>query len=363
MGVWGAKPPSAKNFFMQELHDQLCDWDNLLNAYYQAAKGKRGRPDVAAFEYHLGDELVLLQQSLLQKTYQPSPYQSFYIHEPKRRLISAAPFRDRVVHHALCNVMTPYFEQAFLPDSYANRIDKGTHRAIDRVQQFAKRFTYFLPCDVEQFFPAMDHAILLNVLKKLLPRCGKSVMWLIERILTSGKQVLTEEYVMRYFAGDDLFAQARPRGLPIGNLTSQWWANCYLNSLDQFVKREMGSVGYVRYVDDFVLFANEIETLHTWRAALISRLAALRLTLHEPQCYPRPCETGIAFLGFFVFPHFRRLKPRKGYAFWRKFQQTTKNNEPHSIRRSLLGWINHTRYADTYGLRRATLLRFNLLYE
>ncbi|MBI3151063.1 MAG: hypothetical protein HYZ21_02940 [Chloroflexi bacterium] len=144
--------------------NQLYDWDNLLLAYRKASKGKRGHADVAEFEYRLEANLLQLQRELQSQTYQPGEYHSFYIHDPKKRLISAAPFRDRVVHHALCNLIEPVFERSFIFDSYANRIGKGTHKAIDRAQQFARRFKYVLVCDVKQFFPSVDHEILLKIL-------------------------------------------------------------------------------------------------------------------------------------------------------------------------------------------------------
>ncbi len=118
----------------------LYIWDNLLLAYRKASQGKRGHADVAEFEYRLEDNLLQLQQELSNQTYQPGAYHSFYIHDPKKRLISAAPFRDRVVHHALCNLIEPVFEKSFIYDSYANRVGKGTHKAIDRAQLFARRF-------------------------------------------------------------------------------------------------------------------------------------------------------------------------------------------------------------------------------
>jgi retron-type reverse transcriptase len=138
----------------RHLYPKVCDWDNLYLAYRKARKGKRGRPPAATFEYDLEANLVQLWQELAEKTYTPGDYFSFYIHEPKRRLISAAPFRDRVVHHALCNLIEPIFEPSFIYDSYANRVGKGTHRALDRAQQFARRFRYVLQCDVCRFF---DH--------------------------------------------------------------------------------------------------------------------------------------------------------------------------------------------------------------
>ena len=193
------------------LQEQLCDWDNLRLAYQNASRGKRGRGATAAFEYDLADQLLLLETGLREQTYQPGNYHSFYIHEPKKRLISAAPFRDRVMHHALCSVITPYFERLFIANSFANRTGKGTHRALDACQQYARRYRYVLQCDVVQFFPSIDHAVLRETLQRMLP--DDSPMWLINRILASGQGVLAEEYSMVYFPGDDLFAASRPRAL------------------------------------------------------------------------------------------------------------------------------------------------------
>ncbi len=338
------------------MYTQLCSWDNLLLSYRRASKGKRGHPSVAAFEYRLETNLLQLQQELATKRYQPGPYNSFYIHDPKRRLISAAPFRDRVVHHALCNVIEPLFEHRFIFDSYANRVGKGTHRALDRCQQFARRFRYVLQCDVRQFFPAIDHAILRETLGRVI--ADSNVMWLVGRILESGVGVLSEEYEMVYFPGDDLFAALRPRGLPIGNLTSQFWANCYLDPFDHFVKRELRCKGYLRYVDDFLLFADDKATLWAWQEAVMARLAQLRLTLHEERAHPRPVTEGIPFLGFVVYPTHRRLKRRKGIAYRRRLKGLLRafaagQVSLEQVDASVQGWINHIRYGDTWGLRRA----------
>jgi retron-type reverse transcriptase len=135
------------------MYTQLCSWDNLLLAYRNAARGKRGHANVAAFEYHLEYNLISLQEELQSFSYRPGDYTSFFVHEPKRRLISAAPFRDRVVHHALCNLIEPLFEQLFISCSYANRVGKGTHRALDRLQAFARRYPYLLQCMDMSFRP------------------------------------------------------------------------------------------------------------------------------------------------------------------------------------------------------------------
>jgi retron-type reverse transcriptase len=341
----------------KHLYEQVWDWDNLYLAYRKARKGKRGRPPAATFEFDLEANLVTLQQELREKRYEPGAYSSFYIHEPKRRLISAAPFRDRVVHHALCNVIEPIFERSFIFDSYANRAGKGTHAALDRAQQFARRYRYVLQCDVKQFFPSLDFAILRETLARKI--ADADVLWLIDRILASGVGVLSEEYDMEWFPGDDLLAATRPRGLPIGNLTSQFWANCYLNPFDHFVKRDLRCGGYVRYVDDFLLFGDDKPTLWTWRQAVVERLASLRLTIH-PGAHPRPVTEGFPFLGFVVYPAHRRLKRRKVIHFRRKLRTNMRayraGKMPMSkVSASVLGWINHARYGDTWRLRRAIL--------
>ncbi len=219
------------------MYEKLISWHNLLVAYSKAAKGKRGKANVAAFEHRLEDNLLRLQAELENKTYKPGGYVCFQIHEPKVRIIGAAPFRDRVGHHALCHLIEPIFERTFIHDSYANRIGKGTHAAVNRCQQFARQYRYVLACDVRQFFPSLDHAVLRTILFTRLQ--DANVLWLIDRILESGVGILDEAYDMVWFPGDDLLAAGRPRGLPIGNLTSQFWANCYLNPFDHFVKREL----------------------------------------------------------------------------------------------------------------------------
>jgi RNA-directed DNA polymerase len=346
------------------LYRQVYSFENLFVAYRAARRGKRRRPEVAAFEFNAEEELFALRDELRDKIYRPGPYHSFYIHEPKRRLISAAPFRDRVVHHALCQVIEPLFERRFIHDSYANRVGKGTHRALDRCQEFARRYRYVLQCDVRQFFPSIDHAILWDTLGRAI--ADPEVMWLIDRILASGIGVLSEEYTMQWFPGDDLLAANRPRGLPIGNLTSQFWANCYLDPLDQFIKRELKCRAYLRYADDSLLFADDKTTLHGWRQQVLYFLADLRLTLHEGRAHPYPVTEGIPFLGFIVFPTHRRLKRRKGIAFRRRLKALVRAYAAgqipfEQVDASVQGWINHARYGDTWGLRRAMFGKVPLL--
>src|SRR5262249_9952400 len=188
-----------------------------------------------------------------EKTYRPGPYRTFVIREPKPRFISAAPYRDRIVHHALTQVLEPIFERFFLPDSYACRPGKGTHAAVRRCQQFARRFRYVRKADVQKFFPSLDHQVLSGLLARKIR--APDVLWLAGRIIDHSNP---QEEVALWFPGDELFTPGgRRRGLPIGNQTSQFFANVFLDPLDHFVKDNLGAGGFVRYCDDFLVFADD----------------------------------------------------------------------------------------------------------
>ena len=336
------------------MFDAITDWDNLWRAFRLAARGKRRKRSAAAFEHQVADRLIALQQDLRSKTYRPGAYRHFFIHEPKRRKISAAPFRDRVVHHALCNVIEPVFDAGFIAQSYANRVGKGTHRALDCLQACARHHRYVLRADVVRHFPSLDHGILRTKIARTIR--DPDVLWLIDAILASGDGVLEEEYEMVYFAGDDLLAACRPRGLPIGNLTSQFWSNVYLNDFDWFVWRELRCRSYLRYVDDFALFSDSKLELWEWKRAIIDRLACDRLTIHESQAQALPTRCGIPWLGFVVYPTHRLLKRRNTVNFTRRFERNIARYRDREISfaeltASVQGWVNHVHYADTWGLR------------
>lgn len=351
----------AKRYF--NLYETLYHPLNLWAAYRLAAKGKRYTPAVASFEYDLEKNLLEIENDLKDGTYQPGGYHSFEIKKPKRRLVNAAPFRDRVVHHALMNVIEPFFERQFIFDSYANRKFKGTHAALDRATYFLRRYDYVMHLDVRQFFPSVDHEILISILSRTLG--DERVMNLARKIISSGSGVQASEYDMVYFPNDDLFALNRPRGLPIGNLTSQHWANVYLNELDQYAKRVLKCRAYIRYVDDILLFADDKETLHEWKKQIIQFLQTLRLTIHETKAQPRPCYTGVPFLGFIVFPDHRRLKPANGYAFQRRlkkmlilYRRGELSQREFSSR--LVSWVNHASFGDTWNLRKSILIKYGI---
>ncbi|MGH9719177.1 MAG: reverse transcriptase domain-containing protein [Bryobacteraceae bacterium] len=203
------------------LWPQLSSFANLLLAAERAAAGKRRRPDVAAFNLNLEPELAQLRRELLDGSYQPGPYRTFRVDDPKPRTISAAPFRDRVVHHALTQVLEPIFERRFSKDSFACRRGFGTHKALERAREGARRHRHVLKCDVRKYFASIDHEILKGLLARVV-KCGETLD-LAARIIDGSNP---QEEVIRYYPGDDLFTPyQRRRGLPLGNQTSQFFAN------------------------------------------------------------------------------------------------------------------------------------------
>jgi retron-type reverse transcriptase len=342
----------------KNLFPRICAFENLELAFHKARRGKRHRANVAAFEGNLDLELLSLQEDLRTGEYRPGGYRHFTLYEGKPRRISAAPFRDRVVHHALCNVIEPIWEARFIHDSYACRAGKGTHAALDRCTYFARRHPYVLQADIVQFFPSVDLAILHGLLAHHI--ADAPTMALIDRILDSGAGIHSANYEPQWFPGDDLLAATRPRGLPIGNQTSQFWANVYLNELDQFVKQTLRCPAYVRYCDDLLLFADDKPILHAWRHEIERFLVRLRLKIHPDKTSIHPVANGIPYLGFQVFPDHRRLQRTNGVRFQRRVRPLLQRYERGEIDiaqlgASVHGWIAHAAHGDTWSLRRRLL--------
>jgi retron-type reverse transcriptase len=334
------------------LWEELASFANLACAARQARRGKRLRPNVARFEFHLERELCRLQDELRSKTYRPGEYYTFRIFEPKPRLISAAPYRDRIVHHALCRVLEPLFEPTFISDSYACRKGKGSHAAVDRFQQFARRFPYVLKCDVRQYFPSLDHTLLKGLLRRKIK--DGDVLWLADLIIDNAN---AQDPAAAWFSGDDLFAPwERRRGLPIGNQTSQFFANVYLNPFDHFVKETLRVKAYVRYVDDFVLFGTEKQWLRQALERCREFLATLRLRLHEDKSVISRTNDGVRFLGFRIFPDYRLLvrenvsRLKRRLRLWQR--QACAGSLPENLRQRLMAWKGHADQANTFGLQR-----------
>jgi retron-type reverse transcriptase len=334
------------------LFAKICTFENLLIAAKKARKGKRLQENVGRFYANLEYELIALQQEFLQKTYRPGKYRTFTIYEPKKRMISAAPFRDRVAHHALCNIIEPLFEKKFIYDSYANRKGKGTHKAVARYQRFCRQNQFALKCDIQKYFPSIDHKILKTEIRRTIA-CSETLR-LIDLIIDGSNE---QEVIAQYFPGDNLFTPfERRRGLPIGNLTSQFFANVYLNPLDHFVKEVLGIPYYLRYVDDFVLLGQDKRRLWEIKLEIEKYLAGLRLRLHPNKCQIHPTQRGLTFLGFRVFPEYRLLPRKNVIRARRRLRQLqarygSGDIELTDVRRAVHGWNGHAGFADTFRLR------------
>ncbi len=330
------------------LYPQIVEFENLLLAARKAQKGKRFRDNVLDFNYNLESELLTLQHELKTQTYQPGAYRTFRIKEPKTRMISAAPYRDRVVHHALCNIIVPIFERTFINDSYANRVGFGTHKALRRFTQFARSSRYVLQCDISKYFPTIDHAILKQFLRRKL-KC-RDTLWLIDTIIDNSNEQLP---LIEYFPGDDLLTPlSRRKGLPIGNLTSQFFANIYLNNFDHFVKEQLKVTKYLRYVDDFALFADEREFLAEARKSIESYLAKLRLRIHPIKSQLFATKHGANFVGFRIFPDRIRVRSanlRRGRRRLGRLQTHYAQGkiDKQKVDQSLQSWQAHLDHADT----------------
>jgi retron-type reverse transcriptase len=336
-----------------KLYPQICSFENLVAAAYRARRGKRRRPDVLAFHFQQERLLLELHDELLEKRYEPGPYRSFWIRDPKQRLISAAPYRDRIVHHALCQVIEPLFERGFIHASYANRVGKGTHAALDHATRLARRYPWVLKCDIEKYFPSIDHAILMERLGRKI-KC-RDTLWLIERIVANSNP---QEEVLRYFPGDGLFTPLeRRRGLPIGNLTSQFFANVYLDGFDHFCQERLGCRAYLRFADDFLVFGPDKRVLGALPARMQERLDGLRLMLNPRKCQVLPVRDGVPFLGWQLYPDHRRLRRATGVRIERRLKELARKQREGAIglgrvRASLMSWIGHLKHGDTWGLRR-----------
>lgn len=334
----------------KNLYPQICEFDNIHLAYLKARRAKRFKHEVLAFSKNLEENLINIQNHLIWKTYKPSPYKFFTIYEPKERLIAALPFTDRVVHHALCNIIEPIFERSMIHDSYACRCGQGVLSGVLRTTQFLrdahKRWgrVYCLKADIKKFFPSIDHEVLKRILRRRVA-CPDTLN-LIDTIIDS--------------TGD-------PRGLPIGSLTSQLWANVYLNELDHHLKDVFQVEYYIRYMDDFVVFHENKRYLRDLLEEITEYLAdPLRLSLNrKTQIFPiRP--RSVDFLGYRIWPGHRLLRKsnvrrtkRKLHKFERLYSAGFITLD--KITPSVMSWLGHAMNADSYRIRNRILN--NLIFK
>ncbi|MDX2245132.1 MAG: reverse transcriptase/maturase family protein [Bacteroidia bacterium] len=276
---------------------EVADFGNLIRATRKAQRGSRKSPEAAGFVFNMEKECLRLREELLSGTWEPAAYRYFSIQEPKYRIISAASFADRVVHHALVNVLEPIYEKVFIYDSYATRKEKGVHKARERAQMFLRKAEWFLKADVQKYFDSIDHDILLSILCRKIK--DEKLLAILEKIIRHGG--------------------TNGKGLPIGNLTSQFLANVYLDPFDHFVKETLCVQGYIRYMDDWVIFSEEKAELKTWKKATEGYLHThLQLTLNPSSTFLNQKLNGLSYLGARIYPglmrihreNFRRVKGR-----------------------------------------------------
>lgn len=322
------------------LFEDVADFGALCSAARRAARGKGRTQSAAAFIFHLETEVLKLQREMLGGTYRPRSYRTFSVSDPKPRTISAADFRDRVAHHALCAALEPLFERAAIFDSYACRPGKGTHAAVSRAQSFAGGFGTFLKLDVRKFFEHVDHGVLKAGLRRLVK--DARLLALADRIIEHG-------------------APGSPpgKGLPIGNLTSQHFANYYLTPLDHFIKQELRVRGYVRYMDDLLLFADSKDFLRVAHQRIrVFVEDALKLNLKTEATILAPISEGIPFLGLRLWPRVIRLDAVSKRRLITALRQGARDladgrQFEDELGPSLRSRLAHAEHANTLGLRRS----------
>jgi len=346
----------------------LFSFQNLISAYYQCRKRKRLKSSAAEFEFYLEKEIIDLEKLLKNHTYEPSPFSVFVITEPKIREVFAAEFRDRVVHHLLYNYLSPIFEPKFIFDSYACRKEKGTHQAVKRISQFLRKITennrkkaFYLQADIQNFFPSINHDTLFNLIQKYTK--NSNVLWLTKAIIYYDcTRNPVKKGQLSLFGlvppQKSLFNAPSGQGLPIGNLTSQFFANVYLNELDQFVKHSLKCKYYVRYVDDFVILDESKENLYRLKQEIDKFLQQkLSLKLHPDKCIIEDVNKGIDTLGYLVKPTHILVRKRVVKNFKKKlfqFQKDLPENKVdlNFILSSINAYYAHFRHADSYKLRK-----------
>ena len=269
------------------LFDKVCSFENLYSAYKKAARGTKGKKETDEFCFFLEYELLKLKRELLSGEYRAGKYKYFTIKDPKEREIAVAPFRDRVVHHAIINIIEPIYERIFIYDSYATRKEKGTHKAILRAQEFLRKNEWYLKSDISKYFASIDHDKIIDIVKLKIK--DKQLINLIEIIVRNGG--------------------INGKGLPIGNLTSQFLANVYLDRFDHYVKDELGIKGYIRYMDDTITFGSSAKELNIIKTKMeIFLKEHLNLNTKEKATYINKCKNGLTFLGKRIFSSIIRLK-------------------------------------------------------
>lgn len=327
----------------KNLYHEIYNIKNLILAYKKARKGKSKKEYVKDFDKDLPTNLKFLQEELQNQTYKPKPLETFILRDPKTRKISRADFRDRVIHHALCNIIEPIFEKIFIYDNCANRIHKGTLFALQRFETFQRKVTnnltseaYCLKADIKHYFPEIDLQILIRIVKKKI-KCRKTIN-LIKLILSFSD---------------------KSKGMPLGNLTSQFFANVYLSEFDYFVKHKLRAKYYIRYVDDFIILHESKIQLRIWKKEINYFLNnKLKIELHKEKSKIILLSKGVDFVGFRNFYYFRLLRKRNKRAIEYKISLFNKGLIPEEkINEIIQGWCAYAKWANSYNLTKVLFKR------
>lgn len=323
------------------IYNSIISVDNLLSAWREFLKNKRRRRDIERFSLYLTDNILSLHRELSDKTYRHGSYRAFRINDPKPRDIHKANVRDRLLHHAIYRILYPYFDTKFVFDSYSCRLAKGTHRAINRFREYARkvsrnhaRTAWVLKCDIRKFFANIDHSILEDILRLRIK--DEEVIRLLGEVVGS-------------FHTKDVPGV----GLPLGNLTSQLLVNIYMNEFDHFVKRELKVIYYIRYADDFVILHENKEYLEKLLLKIATYLSTrLRLSLHPDKVSIQTIASGVDFLGWVHFPHHRVPRTSTKRRMFRNLEQ----KQVEATVASYLGLLSH---GNTYSLAKTVKRNFS----
>ena len=344
------------------LYEKLCSLENLEKAFQKAKERKSHKSCVIKFEENLNQELNNLKKELETFTYKPKPLKKFIIRDPKTRVIHASAFRDRVIHHALILIIAPIFEPTFIYDSYANQINKGTHKAVLRFDKFKRKVSqsgrlvsnnynnknlvrgFVFKADIKHYFDTVDHKILISIIKRNIK--DKKVIWLIRQIL------------------NNFNTEIKGKGMPLGNLTSQFFANVYLNDLDYYIKHELKAKYYIRYVDDFVILHKDKKTLEEYKIKINGYIKNLKLELHPTKSKILPLRNGLTMLGYRIFYHHKLLRKSNIRKFEKRLASKLKPYKQELIiyeelLESLRGWFGYALWANTYAYRKNIMKRIN----
>ncbi len=324
-------------------YTEIIALENLFQAWEEFIKGKRNKADVGIFERSLEDNIFNLYQILKNKNYQHGVYQEFYVHDPKLRHIHKACVQDRVVHHLVSKILEEIFDPTFYAHSYSCRKGKGTHKAIESFVKLARKASnnntsklFVLKCDIGKFFANVDHAVLLNLLAKRIH--DEDFINLLKEIIESFK------------------TEADPRGMPIGNLTSQLFANIYMDPLDQYIKHNLRAKYYIRYADDFVFMSNNQEYLQNILTQVECFLKEeLKLTLHPNKVEICNYYLGVDFLGYVIFPKFILPRTKTKKRMFRKLAEKVNQVKegrasPEALNQTLQSYLGFLSHCNSYKL-------------